>query len=107
MLFLILFILYLNFCLLNFFKKRAPELLLRKNMYSFEIDIWSFGCLLAEIALGETLFNGDTEIEQLFKVFKLIGSPNASNWSFLTDSQDFKATFPNWKPINLCKLINP
>lgn len=45
---------------------RAPEMLLRKNIYSNEIDIWSFGCVLAEIALSEPLFNGETEIEQLF-----------------------------------------
>lgn len=42
---------------------RAPELLFRKKFYSFEVDIWSAGCLLAEMALGEPLFNGESEIE--------------------------------------------
>lgn len=42
---------------------RAPELLMRKNLYSFEVDIWSFGCLLAEISTNSPLFNGETEIE--------------------------------------------
>lgn len=37
---------------------RAPELLLRKSIYTFEIDMWSFGCLLAEIVLNEPLFSG-------------------------------------------------
>lgn len=41
---------------------RAPELLLRRNLYSHEIDVWSFGCLLAEVALNEPLFNGENEI---------------------------------------------
>jgi serine/threonine protein kinase len=41
---------------------RAPELLMRKTLYAHEIDVWSFGCLMAEIALGEPLFNGDSEI---------------------------------------------
>jgi len=45
---------------------RAPELLLRKALYSHEIDVWSFGCLMAEVALGEPLFNGDSEIAQLY-----------------------------------------
>ena len=54
---------------------RAPELLMRKNLYSFEVDIWSFGCLLAELATNEPLFKGESEIEQLFKIFKLTGSP--------------------------------
>lgn len=42
---------------------RPPELLYRKKFYSFEVDIWAMGCLLAELALGEALFNGDSEIE--------------------------------------------
>jgi serine/threonine protein kinase len=48
--------------------------LFRKKHYSFEVDIWATGCLLAEVALGEALFNGDSEIEQLFKIFKFTGS---------------------------------
>lgn len=42
---------------------RPPELLFRKKMYSFEVDMWAAGCLLGELALGETLFNGESEIE--------------------------------------------
>lgn len=42
---------------------RPPELLFRKKMYSFEVDIWAVGCLLAEFAMGEPLFNGESEIE--------------------------------------------
>jgi len=45
---------------------RAPELLLRKKMYSKEVDMWSFGCLLAELCLNKTLFQGECEIEQIF-----------------------------------------
>jgi cyclin-dependent kinase len=42
---------------------RPPELLFRKKFYSFEVDMWSMGCLLAEMALAEALFNGESEIE--------------------------------------------
>lgn len=59
---------------------RAPELLLRKNVYGFEIDMWSIGCILAELSTGEILFNGDSEIEQLFKIFRMIGSPEPETW---------------------------
>ena len=55
---------------------RPPELLFRKKFYSFEVDMWAVGCLLAELALGEPLFNGESEIEQLFKIFKFTGSPS-------------------------------
>ena len=78
---------------------RAPELLLRKKRYSFETDIWAFGCLLAEIATNETLFNGETEIEQLFKMFNLIGSPNASSFQTLCDDDQYKLMFPAWESV--------
>lgn len=45
---------------------RAPEMLLRKSQYAHEIDVWSFGCLMAEVILREPLLNGDSEIAQLF-----------------------------------------
>ena len=54
---------------------RAPELLYRADCYTFETDMWSIGCLLAEAALGTPLFNGQSEIENLFKIFKFTGSP--------------------------------
>lgn len=55
---------------------RPPELLFRKKFYSFEVDMWAVGCLLGEIALGEALFNGESEIELLFKIFKITGTPS-------------------------------
>lgn len=42
---------------------RAPELILRRSLYSHEIDVWSFGCVLAEVALGTPLFDGKSEIQ--------------------------------------------
>jgi len=78
---------------------RAPELLLRKSLYSFEVDIWAFGCILAELAMNEPLFNGDTEIEQLFKVFRLVGSPNANNWNTISDNNEFQLSFPDWTQV--------
>jgi serine/threonine protein kinase len=54
---------------------RPPELLFRKKMYSFEVDIWAVGCIMAELAMGEAFFNGESEIEQLFKIFKVTGTP--------------------------------
>jgi serine/threonine protein kinase len=42
---------------------RPPELLFRKQLYSFEVDMWSLGCLFGELSLGDVLFNGESEIE--------------------------------------------
>mmetsp|Transcript_34375 Transcript_34375/g.60249 ORF Transcript_34375/g.60249 Transcript_34375/m.60249 type:complete len:232 (-) Transcript_34375:2837-3532(-) len=59
---------------------RAPELLLGVHEYSSSIDMWSAGCILAELILGQPLFAGQTEIEQLDKIFSVVGTPTDENW---------------------------
>jgi serine/threonine protein kinase len=54
---------------------RAPELLLGTKEYSTAIDMWSVGCIMAELLAKEPLFNGKTEFEQLDKVFNLSRYP--------------------------------
>jgi serine/threonine protein kinase len=48
---------------------RAPEILLGAKEYSTPIDIWSIGCIFAEMAQRKALFIGDSEIDQIFKIF--------------------------------------
>ena len=57
---------------------RPPELLLGSQRYGAEVDMWSAGCLLAELLLGAPLFSGATEVEQLHKIFKTCGSDGAA-----------------------------
>jgi serine/threonine protein kinase len=52
---------------------RAPELLLKKNDYSFEIDIFALGCVFAELLLLQPLFPGKNEIDQIYLIFKRLG----------------------------------
>jgi len=52
---------------------RAPCLILDRNMYSTQIDIWSFGCVFAEFAYGRPLFTGKTQIAVLSKIIYIIG----------------------------------
>ncbi|KAL6899360.1 hypothetical protein ACP4OV_006018 [Aristida adscensionis] len=59
---------------------RAPELLLGAKEYSTAIDMWSLGCIMAELLLKEPLFNGKTEIDQLNKIFRILGTPNEDEW---------------------------
>jgi len=54
---------------------RAPELLLSANSYSTAVDIWSAGCVMAEMLLGKPLFIGDTSIKQIVAIINILGVP--------------------------------
>ncbi|KAG9322799.1 hypothetical protein KVV02_005547 [Mortierella alpina] len=59
---------------------RAPELLLGAKEYTTAIDMWSIGCIFAELVNNEPLLPGRSEAEQLEKTFKLLGMPNDKIW---------------------------
>ncbi|KAM0972130.1 hypothetical protein ACFX2H_019674 [Malus domestica] len=59
---------------------RAPELLLGSTEYGVSIDLWSTGCILAEMFAGKPIMPGRTEVEQMHKIFKLCGSPSEEFW---------------------------
>lgn len=59
---------------------RSPELLLGIKEYSTFIDVWSIGCIFGEFLLMNPLFAGKSDIEQLNKIFKLLGTPNEKIW---------------------------
>jgi len=59
---------------------RAPEILLGSRNYGKEVDLWSAGCVFAELITGKPLFDGHSEIEQIDKIFNLLGSPTGLNW---------------------------
>ncbi|KNA17498.1 hypothetical protein SOVF_079350 [Spinacia oleracea] len=59
---------------------RPPELLLGATNYGVGVDLWSAGCILAELLAGKPIMPGRTEVEQLHKIFKLCGSPSEEYW---------------------------
>ncbi|KAF5736939.1 serine/threonine-protein kinase [Tripterygium wilfordii] len=59
---------------------RPPELLLGATDYGVGVDLWSAGCILAELLAGKPIMPGRTEVEQLHKIFKLCGSPSDEYW---------------------------
>ncbi|MCI16134.1 putative serine/threonine-protein kinase, partial [Trifolium medium] len=59
---------------------RSPELLLGATDYDVGVDLWSAGCILAELLAGRPIMPGRTEVEQLHKIFKLCGSPSEEYW---------------------------
>ncbi|GMP74275.1 hypothetical protein CsSME_00031735 [Camellia sinensis var. sinensis] len=54
---------------------RAPELIFGATEYTTSIDIWSAGCVLAELLLGQPLFPGENAVEQLVEIIKVLGTP--------------------------------
>ncbi|XP_060172573.1 protein IMPAIRED IN BABA-INDUCED STERILITY 1-like [Lycium barbarum] len=75
---------------------RPPELLLGSTDYGASVDLWSIGCVFAEILTGKPILQGRTEVEQLHKIFKLCGSPADDYWkkSKLPHATVFKPQHP-------------
>ncbi|RDX87825.1 Cyclin-dependent kinase G-2, partial [Mucuna pruriens] len=72
---------------------RAPELLLGAKQYSTAIDMWSLGCIMAELLSKEPLFNGKTEFDQLDKIFRILGTPNETIWPGFSKLPGVKVNF--------------
>ena len=69
--------------------------------------MWSVGCILYELAHRKPLFYGESEIGQIFKIFKCLGTPDDSLWQGSLDLPEMKKTFPKWRVNgneNLVKL---
>ncbi len=79
---------------------RPPELLLGMKNYDLKVDMWSIGCVFAELLMGEPIFKGNNEKEQIEQIFKICGSPNEMTWHGVVFLPDYdlltpKNTFDN------------
>lgn len=72
---------------------RAPEVLLGVDVYGIGVDLWSIGCIFGEMMGKAPMFTGDSEIGQLFKIFKVMGTPTTE----YEELADWSAYFPKWK----------
>uniref|UniRef100_A0A8D2PPQ6 Cyclin-dependent kinase 2 n=1 Tax=Zosterops lateralis melanops TaxID=1220523 RepID=A0A8D2PPQ6_ZOSLA len=121
---------------------RAPEILLGCKYYSTAVDIWSLGCIFAEMVrcplcpqipwvcplchlwcpqcpcdvpvspdplsiTRRALFPGDSEIDQLFRIFRTLGTPDEAAWPGVSALPDYKSTFPRWARQDLAKVLPP
>jgi cyclin-dependent kinase len=91
---------------------RAPEVLLGSKLYSTGVDMWSVGCIFGEMAKKAALFPGkcliilgDSEIDQLFRIFRILGTPHEDNWPGVDQLPDYKPTFPVWAPKPLSEVF--
>ncbi|KAI3765953.1 hypothetical protein L2E82_16000 [Cichorium intybus] len=72
---------------------RAPEVLLGMKNYGTAIDMWSVGCIMAELLSKKPLFDGHREIEQIDKIFKTLGTPNEAIWPGYSKLPGVKSSF--------------
>ena len=81
---------------------RAPEILLGQREYGLPVDVWSCGAIFAEMSNRKPLWPGDSEIDQLYKIFRTLGTPTRDDWKGVHHLPDYKDTFPNWRrrPLN-------
>ena len=75
---------------------RPPEILLGSQAYAPPVDVWAVGTIFVEMVTKRPLFPGDSEIDQLYKIFRHLGTPNESTWPGVTQLQDWNRAFPLW-----------
>ncbi|KAL6646155.1 hypothetical protein ACP70R_017763 [Stipagrostis hirtigluma subsp. patula] len=83
---------------------RAPEVLLGATHYSTPVDMWSVGCIFAELVTNQPLFAGDSEVQQLLHIFKLLGTPNEEVWPGVSKLPNWHV-YPQWKPSKLSSVV--
>lgn len=85
---------------------RAPEVLLRSTNYNSPIDIWAVGCIMAELYTLQPLFPGRSEIDQIFRVTSVLGTPDKTEWSeayLLANAMNFR--FPQFSAIPIESIV--
>lgn len=84
---------------------RAPDILMGSKTYTTSVDIWSIGCIFAEMVNRKPLFAGISEEEQLLKIFKGRGTPDPSVWPEVKELPLYKPEFPKYPGESLAKLV--
>ncbi|KAF5946101.1 hypothetical protein HYC85_016329 [Camellia sinensis] len=83
-----------------------PEILLGSHLYSTHVDVWSVGCIFAEMINHRHLFNKFFEKDRLQKIFSIMGTPDATTWPGVTSLPDYiPDDFPKQDPKNLAEYV--
>ncbi|PAV24396.1 Pkinase-domain-containing [Pyrrhoderma noxium] len=85
---------------------RAPELIFGATNYTTNIDIWSTGCVMAELMLGQPLFPGESGIDQLVEIIKVLGTPTREQIKTMNPNY-MEHKFPQIKPHPFHKVFRP
>merc|ERR1711931_113782 len=63
------------------------------------------GCIFVEMITRKALFPGDSEIDQLFKIFRMLGTPNEKVWPKISGLKDYNREFPKWRAQSLAGVV--
>lgn len=85
---------------------RAPEILLGAATYDNKIDIWSCGCVIAEMFNRCFIFRYDNELETIKSIFELLGTPSTYNWPEITTFKKYPKGLGTYKPTLCDKNYN-
>lgn len=84
---------------------RAPDVLLGSRTYNTSIDIWSAGCIMAEMYTGRPLFPGTTNEDQITRIFRIMGTPTERTWPGITQLPEYKPTFQMYATQDLRNIL--
>lgn len=84
---------------------RPPEILLGSPLYSSSVDLWGVACILAEMSRGHALFASDSDIDQLHRIFRLLGTPNSQTWPEFSSLPHYRNSFPQWTKLSLSTVL--
>lgn len=84
---------------------RPVELLMHAPIYDIAIDIWGIGCIIAEMVSGSPLFPGDSEIDELHKIFEVLGTPTEETWPGFTKLPGYNGLIPHHEPKDLKTVL--
>ncbi|KAI9146552.1 CMGC/GSK protein kinase [Paraphysoderma sedebokerense] len=85
---------------------RAPELIFGATNYTTNIDVWSTGCVMAELMLGQPLFPGESGVDQLVEIIKVLGTPTREQIKAMNQNYT-EHKFPPIKPHPWNKVFRP
>jgi len=84
---------------------RAPDVLLGSRKYSTPIDLWSAGCIFAEMATGRPLFPGGSTQDQLLHIFQVLGTPTEADFPNVADLPDWDPDFPQYEAQDIREVV--
>jgi cyclin-dependent kinase len=78
---------------------RAPDVLMGSRRYSTPVDMWSIGCIFAEMSNGRPLFPGTSESNQLERIFKALGTPTPEIYPGIVELPEYNPNFAVYPPV--------